>query len=196
MPPGCKKQKAREASRSREKCHQESSETANANMIDPVGRVVTVPPVLRRLRDLTTGVLAKGAVIAMLATPIVRRSGRLRAGRVHQPGLVQGGVGAGRGEARAGGSLRALRVHGGRRVSAQGARGSGVRRVPGRHRVRPEGRGPRQQGARDRASATCRLEAGTSKSNRRHAPAPSAKAGIARNPQRVRIRRVRTSRLR
>jgi len=34
-------------------------------------RVVTVPPVLRQLRDLTTGVLAKGAVIAMLATPIV-----------------------------------------------------------------------------------------------------------------------------
>jgi hypothetical protein len=39
--------------------------------LTPSVRVVTVPPVLRQLRYLTTGVLAKGAVIAMLATPIV-----------------------------------------------------------------------------------------------------------------------------
>jgi hypothetical protein len=39
--------------------------------LTPSVGVVTVPPVLRQLRYLTTGVLAKGAVIAMLATPIV-----------------------------------------------------------------------------------------------------------------------------
>src|SRR4051794_5924617 len=72
MPRACKKQKAREALRSREKCHQESSEHRECEHdLTPSVRVVTVPPVLRQLRDLTTGVLAKGAVIAMLATPIV-----------------------------------------------------------------------------------------------------------------------------
>ncbi len=42
---------------------------AREHDLTPSVRVVTVPPVLRQLRYLTTGVLAKGAVIAMLATP-------------------------------------------------------------------------------------------------------------------------------
>ena len=37
-------------------------------------RVVTVPPVLRQSRYLTTGVLAKGAIIGLLATPIAAGS--------------------------------------------------------------------------------------------------------------------------
>ena len=74
----------------------------------------------------------------------------LRPRRVHQPGRQQGRVGRLGRQARAGRALRALRVHGGRGVSAQGARGRRVRRVPGRHRVRAQGRGAREPRARHR----------------------------------------------